>query len=102
MLRLSEAVNAEVAGTGVTGHRGRPGPAPTEFQATNDADYLVNRLPAFAQFPAEQLVADALKAADRGRASVVPGRPHARLTLGSSRFVPTPLAFPVLTRMLQR
>jgi len=101
VLWLSEAVNAEVAASGVTVTAVCPGPVPTEFQATNDADYLVNRLPAFAQVSPERVVADALRAADRGRASVVPGGPHVRLALGSSRFVPTPLALPVLARMLK-
>ena len=102
VLWLSEAVNAEVAGSGVTVTAVCPGPVPTEFQAANDADYLVNRLPAFAQVSAERVVADALKAADRGRGSVVPGGPRVRLTLGSSRFIPAPLALPVLARMLKR
>ena len=74
----------------------------TEFQATNDAEYLVSRLPAFAQVSPERVVADALRAADRGRASVVPGGPQVRFALGSSRFVPTPLVLPVLARMLKR
>jgi uncharacterized protein len=102
VLWLSEAVNAEVAGTGVTVTAVCPGPVPTEFQATNDADYLVNRMPGFAQVPPERVVADALRAADRGRASVVPGGPQVRFTLGPVRFVPTPLALPVLARMLKR
>jgi short-subunit dehydrogenase len=75
---------------------------PTEFQASNDADFLVGRIPAFAQVSAERVVADALKAADRGRASVVPGGPHVRLFLESSRFIPTPLALPVVARMYKR
>lgn len=102
VLWLSEAVNVEVAGSGVTVTAVCPGPVPTEFQATNDADYMVNRLPAFAQVSAERVVADALKAAERGRASVVPGGPHVRLALGSSRFIPAPLARPVLGRMMKR
>ena len=102
VLWLSEAVNAEVAASGVTVTAVCPGPVLTEFQATNDAEYLVNRLPAFAQVSPERVVADALRAADRGRASVVPGGPQVRFALGSSRFVPTPLVLPVLARMLKR
>jgi uncharacterized protein len=102
VLWLSEAVNAEVAGTGVTVTAVCPGPVPTEFQAANDAGYMVDRLPAFARVSAERVVADALKAADRGRGSVVPGGPHVRLALGSSRFLPASLAIPVITRMTKR
>ncbi|MGO9183335.1 SDR family NAD(P)-dependent oxidoreductase, partial [Mycobacterium sp.] len=101
VLWLSEAVNVEVAASGVTVTAVCPGPVPTEFSATNDADFLLKRL-AFAQVPPERVVADALRAADRGRASVVPGGPHVRFALGSSRFVPAPLALPVLARMLKR
>ena len=102
VLWLSEAVNAEVAAKGVTVTAVCPGPVPTEFQATNDADYLVDRLPSFTHVPAERVAADALRAAERGRASVVPGGPLVQFALGSSRFVPTPLALPVLARMLKR
>jgi short-subunit dehydrogenase len=102
VLWLSEAVHAEVADSGVTVTAVCPGPGPTEFQAANDADFLVSRMPAFAQVPPERVVADALKAADRGRASVVPGAPHVRTFLGSSRFIPTPLALPVIARMYKR
>ena len=82
VLWLSEAVNVEVAASGVTVTAVCPGPVPTEFSATNDADFLIKRL-AFAQVPPERVVADALRAADRGRASVVPGGPHVRFALGS-------------------
>jgi uncharacterized protein len=102
VLWLSEAVHAEVAGSGVSVTAVCPGPVPTEFQATNDADHVADRLPSFTHVSAERVVADALKAADRGRASVVPGGPLVALTLGSSRFVPTPLALPVVGRMLNR
>jgi short-subunit dehydrogenase len=102
VLWLSEAVHAEVAAKGVTVTAICPGPVPTEFPATNDADYLVDRLPSFTHVPAERVAADALQAAERGRASVVPGGPLVRFALESSRFVPAPLALPVIARMLKR
>ena len=102
VLWLSEAVHAEVAAKGVTVTAVCPGPVPTEFQATNDADYLVDRLPSFTHVPAERVAADALQAAERGRASVVPGGPLVRFALESSRFVPAPVALPVIARMLKR
>jgi uncharacterized protein len=102
VLWLSEGVNAEVADSGVTVTAVCPGPVPTEFQAANDADFLVKRVPGFTHVSAERVVADALKAADHGRASVVPGGLQVKLALGSTRFVPTPLVLPVLKRMLKR
>jgi uncharacterized protein len=98
---LSQALSAEVAGSGVTVTAVCPGPVPTEFHATNDADYLLGRLPRFTQVPATRVAADGLRAADRGRASVIPGGLPVRL-LGMSRFVPTPLALPVLARAMKR
>ena len=51
---------------------------------------------------AERVVADALKAAEHGHASVVPGGPQVRWALGSTRFVPSPLVLPILKRVLKR
>lgn len=102
VLWLSEGVHAEVAGSGVTVTAVCPGPVPTEFQTTNDAEMLLTRLPSFTQVPAERVVADALKAADRGRSTVVPGGPHVRVAMGSTRFMPTPLVLPVIKRMMKR
>ncbi len=102
VLWLSEAVHAEVADSGVTVTAVCPGPVPTEFQATNDADYLVDRLPRFTHVAPARVVADALKAAENGRASVIPGGPQVRLALGSSRFIPAPVAVPLLTRITKR
>lgn len=102
VLWLSEAVNAEVAGSGVTVTAVCPGPVPTEFQAAADADYLLDRVPSFARVSPERVAADALKAAEHGRGSVVPGGPHVRAFLGSSRFAPTPLVLPVIARMYKR
>lgn len=102
VLWLSEAVNAEVAGSGVTVTAVCPGPVPTEFQAAADADYLLDRVPSFARVSPERVAADALRAAEHGRASAVPGGLHVRAFLGSSRFVPTPLVLPVIARMYKR
>ncbi len=61
-----------------------------------------DKLPGFTHVSAERVVADALKAAEHGRGSVVPGGPQVRLALGSTRFVPTPVVLPILKRMLKR
>lgn len=101
VLWLSQALSAEVAGSGVTVTAVCPGPVPTEFHAANDADYLLSRLPRFIRVSAARVAADGLRAADRGRASVIPGGPHVRL-LGMSRFVATSFVLPVLSRTMKR
>jgi short-subunit dehydrogenase len=102
VLWLSEAVNAEVAATGVTITAVCPGPVPTEFQAVNDADHFLGRIPGFAHASAERVVTDALRAAEHGRASVIPGGPKVRLTLGPFRFLPTRLTIHAASRVLKR
>lgn len=73
--------------SGVTVTAVCPGPVPTEFQAANDAQDLVDKLPGFTHVSAER---------------VVPGGPQIRLALGPTRFVPTPVVLPVVKRMLKR
>jgi uncharacterized protein len=102
VLWLSQAVQAEIAGSGVTVTAVCPGPVLTEFHAANNADYLRDRVPAIAQLPPERVVADALRAADRGRASVIPGPAYLRFMFGLSRLVPAPLAIPMFARALKR
>lgn len=102
VLWLSEAVNAEVAGTDVTVTAVCPGPVPTEFEAVNDAGHLLDRMPGFTHVSADRVVADALRAAEHGRASVIPGGPMVRLVLGFSRFLPSSLTSYVASRALKR
>lgn len=99
---LSEAVHAEVAGTGVTVTAVCPGPVPSEFQAAADADFWSADSRHSPEFPPSGPSPDAPKAAERGRATVVPGRPHIRTFLASSRSIRTPLALPVVARMDRR
>lgn len=102
VLWLSEAVHAEVAGRGVTVTAVCPGPVPTRFQAANDAGFFVQRLPALFQTSPERVVADALRAAERGQRSVVPGGWQVRLLMGAVRFIPPRIARPVAARLMKR
>ena len=101
VLALSEAVNEEVKRQGVTVTAVCPGPVPTEFQETNEAVFG-ERLPKVAWVSPERVVADALKAADKGHRSVVPGGPHVRAGFSSSRFAPIGVSLAVTRRLMAK
>lgn len=101
VLSLSEAVNEEVKRQGVTVTAVCPGPVPTEFQETNDAAFA-DRLPKLAWVSPERVVADALRAADKGHRSVVPGGPHVRAGFASSRFTPVGVTLAITRRLMAK
>ena len=101
VLALSEAVNEEVSDRGVTVTAVCPGPVPTEFQATNDAEFG-ERMPKLLWVSAERVVSDALKAAEKGRRSVVPGGPHVRAGFASSRLTPAGVTLAVTKRLMAK
>jgi uncharacterized protein len=102
ILLLSEAVHAEVKDSGVTVTAVCPGPVPTGFQEASDASYFAQRLPKFTFATPERVARDALKAADRGRISVIPGGPQVRAAFGPNRKMPRWLALPVSKRLMTR
>jgi len=102
VLLLSEAVHAEVKDRGVTVTAVCPGPVPSEFQEASDAGYFVERLPKFTLVAPDRVARDALRAADRGRLSVIPGGPHIRAMFGPNRKMPRWLALPVSKRLMAR
>jgi len=70
-LRFTEAIWEEVRGTGVRVLAVNPGPVPTEWQQVaghEDTSVVPGKI------EADQCVAEALAAYDRGRRSVIPGR----------------------------
>jgi short-subunit dehydrogenase len=102
VLLLSEAVHAEVKEHGVTVTAVCPGPVPTGFQEASDAGYFAERLPKFTFVRPERVVRDALRAAERGKISVIPGGPHVRLFYGPNRKLPRWLVLPASKRLLAR
>lgn len=102
VLLLSEAVHEEVVDRGVTVTAVVPGPVPTGFQEASDADYFAARLPKFTFVSPERVAGDALKAADSGRISVIPGGPHVKLAFGPNRKLPRAVVLPVSKRLMAR
>lgn len=102
VLMLSEAVAAEVKESGVTVTAVCPGPVPTEFQESNQAAYFAERLPKFTYASPQRVARDALKAADRGKLSVIPGGPQVRMAFGPNRRMPRWMTLPVSKRLMAR
>lgn len=92
------ALHQELAGTGVTVTVAMPGPVSTEFQEANQATFA-QRLPGFLWVGPERVARDTLRAAERGRRSVIPGGPVVRMSFGPNRFVPHFIALPIAKRM---
>jgi short-subunit dehydrogenase len=99
VLLLSEAVNEEVKSAGVTVTAVCPGPVQTDFHETYGSEYTV-RYPKAAWVSAEQVAADAVAAADRGRRSVVPGGRLHKLGFGIARHTPSWSTLPIAKRFL--
>jgi uncharacterized protein len=102
LLYLSEAVHAEVEPHGVTVTAVCPGPVPSGFQEASDAGYFAEKLPKFTFVSPERVARDALRAADRGKISVIPGGPHVRLAFGPNRRLPRWLVLPISKRLMAR
>jgi uncharacterized protein len=71
-ISFMEALSMELRGTGVRALVVNPGPVKTEWQAVAGYDENTRTMPGM--ISAEQCVADALRAYDRGKRSVIPGR----------------------------
>jgi short-subunit dehydrogenase len=102
LLVLSEAVHAEAKEHGVTVTAVCPGPVPSGFQDASDAGYFAEKLPKFTFVTPERVASDALRAAERGKISVIPGGLHVRLAFGPNRRLPRWLVLPVSKRLMAR
>jgi short-subunit dehydrogenase len=102
VLLLSEAVHMEVRDQGVTVTAVCPGPVPSGFQAASGAEYFAERLPKITFVTPERVAADGLKAAEKGKISIIPGGPHVRAAFGPNRKLPRWLVLPISRRMLAR
>ena len=72
-LNFTEALNAELRGTGVKMLAVNPGPVPTEWQQVAGYDETGAEMMS-GQISAEQVAREALRAYDRGKRTMIPGR----------------------------
>jgi hypothetical protein len=99
VLAYSEAMAAEVRGTGVTVTVLCPGPVETEFAATAGFDEAEAEasLPKIMWLPAAEVAKAAVDGMERGRMVVIPGTAN-RIGAMTGRLVPHRLLLPILAK----
>jgi short-subunit dehydrogenase len=75
---------------------------PSGFQEASDAGYFAEKLPKFTFIAPERVARDALRAADRGKISVIPGGLPVKLAFGPNRKLPRWLVLPISKRLMAR
>jgi short-subunit dehydrogenase len=101
VLLHSEGLREEVRKRGVTVTAVCPGPVRTEFQETSEP-HFADGLPKFTWTTPERVARDALRAAERGKRSVIPGGLLKRLAFGPNRMAPAAIALPVARRVMAK
>jgi uncharacterized protein len=94
---FSEALHAELGGTGVSCTVLAPGPVPTEFGAVAGTEAVESHVPGFVSEAPEEVAAAAVRGMLRGRRSVVPGTATKALATGG-RYVPRSILLPAARR----
>jgi uncharacterized protein len=98
-LHFTEALHAELRGTGVRAMAVNPGPVPTEWQAVADFEEGPERLPGVIE--ADQVVRESLAAFERGKRSLVPGMTF-RWFMRASRLGPRGVQLRVAERVYRK
>jgi uncharacterized protein len=94
---FSDALNVELRGTGVRALCVNPGPVPTEWQEA--AGYAPGSLPPVpGKISAAQVASESLRAFERGRRTIIPGRVF-RWYMRVNKPAPLPLKLRVVERM---
>ena len=101
VLSYSEAVHSELEGTGVTVTVVCPGPVKTEFMDASGIGGAEEALPDFFWLSAEEVAADAVRAVEEGKRSIVNGRLNYAGTL-LGRHTPRALSLPLTKRLWDR
>jgi short-subunit dehydrogenase len=99
---LGDAIHSELQGTGVTVTTVLPGPVRSGFQEASDAGHFADRMPGLVFASPERVAEDGLKAAERGKRSVVPGGLPVRAAFRPNRFAPRRAVLAVSKRMMAR
>jgi short-subunit dehydrogenase len=97
---FSEAVHAELAGTGVSVTTLCPGFTETEFAQVAGAGSFEDKLPGFLVLNAADVAREAVDGMESGARTVVPGVIH-KAHAFSSRFVPNTLLLPIAKRVTE-
>ena len=99
VLSYSQALGAELAGSGVTVTALCPGPVKTEFgrQAGFTEEEENGALPSFMWVSADEVARQAVEGLDKGRAVVIPGRANAVLA-SVAHHAPRRLILPIVSR----
>lgn len=98
---FTEAVNAELAGTGVSMTSLCPGPVATEFGEAAGVSDLESQMPSFLAQSAADVARSGIEAMARGRRSVFPGIGPRAAAFGG-RYVPRTLLLPLAARVTSR
>jgi uncharacterized protein len=101
VLLHSEALHEEARGRGVTVTAVCPGPVKTEFQEVSEP-LFTDKMPGFVWRSPQQVAQDALKAAERGKRTVIPGGLAMRAMFAPNRKAPIGLALKVSRRLFSR
>jgi uncharacterized protein len=97
---FSEAVHAELSGTGVSVTTLCPGFTETEFAEVAGAGSFEAKMPGFLVLNAADVAREAVEGMESGARSVVPGYLHKAHQL-SSRFIPNTLLLPIAKRVTE-
>jgi short-subunit dehydrogenase len=101
VLSHSEALHTELKGSGVTVTVVCPGPSRTEFAETAGNAEAGSNTPGFVWTSAEDIVAQAVGAAEKGKRSVVPGLFNQAGAL-AGRHTPRTFLLPTIKRVWDR
>jgi short-subunit dehydrogenase len=101
VLNLSEAVHAELKGTGVTLTAVCPGPVKTEFAEAAGLGGAEEQLPGMFWLSAESVAKSAVESADDGKRAIIPGVLNRAGAL-TGQHAPRMLALPIAKRIWRR
>lgn len=101
VLSFSEALNAELSGTGVSCTALCPGPVKTEFAEVAGSAGLEESMPGIAMVDASDVARHAVDGMSKGRRIVIPGIANAA-TAYAGRLAPRSLVLPIAARFTKR